>query len=163
MQATVDMSDVLGGLNALKAKGMDLRPVWRGMRPLVTADLKDHFARGEGPSSGWPYLAPSTIARRMQNKGMRRRRGRARGTATAKALRRLEPGKLLGRLKSAWRFTLSPAALEARSEVPWADLHQLGGRGAHGARIPARPFAWVSDRMVEGVGDAIRDYVVQAW
>jgi phage gpG-like protein len=162
----VDLSDTLKGLDQIQRAGADLRPIWRLARRRIVDDVKSHFAEGQGPEAGWPYLAPSTIHRRLQARGMTYRRGRRKGTPTMKAIGRggrLTEGRLLGRLKNAWEFEITPREFVMRSMVPWADVHQTGGIGRNGARIPARPFAWVSDRVIGLIAEAIRDYMAGVW
>lgn len=161
--AEIDLRDALDGIDAMRAKGMDLRPVWRAMRPLIKQDLLSHFAAAEGPGGMWPQLAPSTVARRLAGKGMTYKRGRRSGQATKRAQKKLSLDRLLGRLKTAWRFESTPGQLVVRSMASWADVHQMSGHGNHGAQIPMRQFAWASDRVFGAITDTVQAFVRSAW
>jgi phage gpG-like protein len=163
LTAQVDLRDVLTGLEAMKAKGMDLRPVWKAMRKVIGADLRQHARDQAGPNGAWAGRAASTIERVRQSRGAaRRRRKRWKGRGL-KATSHARPVRLLGKLPTAFDFTSSPSEIVGVSKVPWADVHQTGGTAGRGSRIPARPFAYLSDRVVQAGAEAVRAYVQGAW
>ncbi len=143
----VDVSDVLKGLDGLRARGRDLRPVFRQVRQNLKDDVQAHFERGEGPEGHWPGYAASTLARALQRKGFRRKRGKLRGQLTKRGER--WAGNQLGRLKypSAHKITILRTSMAMTARTGWAGVHQFGGIVGHGSIIQARPFMWASDQL----------------
>jgi phage gpG-like protein len=165
LDATVDMRDVLAGIEAMKKRGLDLRPVWKFARQVMRADVGDHFNDRSGPGGSWPARAASTEERVKQSRGAARRRRAKYKSRGIKSKLRARPTKLLGRLRGAWLFEATPESLTMRSRVPWADVHQTGGRAGKGGRsgIPARPFAYLSPAAVVAVSDRIQKFLVEPW
>jgi phage gpG-like protein len=175
--ATLDMSDVVRGFEAVGRAARDLRPAWKDIRPFVRQDLREHFASAESPMGTWPKWAASTMerfrgARRSVGPGpyshehrdrvhARHKNTRADGRLNAGGIRRLQ--NMLGRLKSAWRFLSSRMELAAESLVSWADVHQVGGVAGHGSEIPARAFAWASSLLTFKVAGRIAQHMQEAW
>lgn len=112
----------------------DLRPAWKEARPILRADLKEHAKKGEGPGGAWPARSSST---RIRSKSGRRAR------------------RMLGRLPSSVRAKADRSRLVFRWRAPWSSVHQDGGTAGHGARIPARPFAWITDRALEATAKIV--------
>jgi phage gpG-like protein len=112
------------------------RAVAKGLRELkkpLREDQRDHARKSEGPDGRWPA---------------RQARSRRR---------------LLGRLPQAVRAFADRNSVSVVSKVRWSAIHQLGGRGGHGARLPARPFLWVSDGLHTKAAEVLRDAVAEAW
>lgn len=159
MATHLELGDVLDGLNAMKARGLDLRPVWRSVRKLLYADVKEHFASQESPGGRWPPRAQTT-----EDKRRRRRRRNLTQALGKRKRRRIPPRQVLGRLRTAWAFEVTPRALTMSSKAPWAGVHQQGGIAGHGAHIPQREFAWVSEQFVGTVlTPALVEHVRSAW
>lgn len=164
MTAThVDISDVLRGLEAMRARGMDLRPVFRAVRVQLKADVAQHFARKEGPDGAWAPRAASTIERAKQNRGMTFKRGGRRGQLTKRGQRRLGPQLGRFRFPNAYRFIVTRQAIEMRAKGDWAGVHQFGGVVGHGAVQPERTFLWASDSLVDAFEHALVGHVREAW
>ena len=125
LRASVDLSDAERGLSNLRNAGVNLRPAFAQMRKPFRDDQRAHAKAAEGPETSWPARAAST---RKRMGGGRRK-------------------KLLGRLPAAVSVKVESRAIWVVSKVKWSDVHQTGGTVGHGARIPARPFLWVSDQM----------------
>ena len=113
----------------------DLRPAWKLIRKPVRADLRQHARKQEGPGGAWTPMSSRT-------------KGRARSG-------RKRPRKLLGRLPGALTTKLERKRLLVMSQVAWSAVHQDGGRVGRGARVPARPFLWASDKVLELAGKVI--------
>lgn len=107
----------------------DLRPAWKELRKPVRADIRQHARKQEGPDATWPAMGARTKARA--------RAGRKR------------PRKLLGRLPSALTTKLERRRMLVRSLVKWSAVHAEGGRAGKGAKIPARPWLWISGQTME--------------
>lgn len=163
MSTHVDISDVLQGLHAMQARGMDLRPVFRDVREQLKHDVEEHFEKKEGSDGSWPGLAPSTIERRRQMKGSVRRRGARKGELTKRGARRV--GNLLGRFRrpNTYRFFTSRQDLTMKARGGWAGLHQFGGVVGRGAVVPQREFLWASDKLIGAFGSALADHVHGGW
>jgi len=127
----------LGFLDRARAilRAPDLRPAWKLIRKPVRADLRQHARRQEGPEGSWSPMSSRT-------------KGRARAG-------RKRPRKLLGRLPGALTTKLERKRMILRSQVAWSAVHQEGGRVGRGARVPARPFLWASDKVLELAGGII--------
>jgi len=136
----LDLRDVLEGMDAMRRRALELREFWEAVKPIAKADLEQHFEDAEGPDGPWEGRAATTKERRPR-------------------LRR----KLLGRLKTAWRSVIGEHALVLYPAIFWAGVHDQGGEAGHGARLPARPFAWISDETQDVVRDALGDYIAEAW
>jgi hypothetical protein len=164
MATTVDISDVLRGLDAMKARGMDLRPVFSGVRKALKDDQAEHFQNAEGPDGPWQPRAASTEARAAhQMLNATRRRGKLRGTRQRRS--RANRRRPLGRFRavSAYRFIVTRQSLEMRPRGPWAGVHQFGGVVGKGSVIPARPFLWASDSLVDAFEHALVGHLRGAW
>jgi phage gpG-like protein len=109
---------------------LDLRPAWKDARPVLRADQREHAKKQAGPEGAWPARSSSTRVRSGN-----RRRAR----------------KMLGRLPTSVSMRGERQRMIMRSPVAWSGAHQEGDRVGHGARIPARPFVYVSDRALEVV------------
>lgn len=158
----VELEDVLGGLTAMQAAGRDLRPVFKELRPLVRADLKQHFADEAAPESAWPGPSRATLEKILAKRGSMSKKGKGLLRRGARRLERAMKNPL-GRLKSAWAFSVGPRFLEARSKAPWSGVHQEGGTAGHGAHIPQRTFAWFSEALIERFVDLTRAHLEAAW
>lgn len=168
MNTEIDLNDVIAGLDAMQKRGLDLRPVFRELRPIVRSDLVAHFVDGQSPSGKWAPRAQSTIDRldaRARNiltnmkGGARQKSGKLRAK-TVRALSKMSP---LGLLKSAWQFQIDAGSLVAQSYVGWSNIHQVGGRTPNGGVIPARPFAWLSDRVIDAFRDLAVAFIEEPW
>lgn len=145
----LDTRDVEKGLRALLQEGHS-RGVLAALKQPVRADQKEHAKRQEGPDGRWPSRAASTVAKRRRLKSRRLVRGPNR--------------KLLNTLP---RRTVTVKAtgskVYALSKVPWAGVHQHGGRAGRGAVIPARKFLWFSDDFYTEANGIICDRLQRAW
>lgn len=131
-RARVDLSWVERALTGLR--NPDLRPAWKAAKKPLRADQRDHAKRREGPGGAWPARSPLTQARRSTGSGKRKR-----------------ARKLLGKLPSALTAKHTRTSVSVMSRSKWSAVHQEGGTAGNGARIPARPFLWASDKLLETV------------
>lgn len=166
----VDLSDVLRGFALMKARGADLSPVMRDVKEWLKPEIAEHFQEQEGPEGTWPAWAASTVERRSfaRGSGYVRKRGKKReGRAGSRFKRRQlkwnrTPLGRFGQVRSyVFRMTSQSITMQARGA--WAGIHQFGGIAGHGARIPARPFLWVGDELVERFGRAVMIHIVEGW
>lgn len=112
----------------------DLRPAWKEARGPLRADIREHRAAQSGPDAAWPARASST---RTRTSGRRRAR------------------PILGKLPTALTTISDRRRVAMRSRVAWSDVQQSGGVAGHGARIPARPFLWASDKVLKQIADIV--------
>jgi phage gpG-like protein len=124
--------DSKSAIAALSAMPRGLLDAMKDLRKPFRADQVEHARHQEGPDGAWPKRA--THAERAQ-----RHRGRRRKRASRR--------RLLGRLPGAITLRYDRDSIVITSKVAWSAIHQDGGRAGHGAKIPARPFLWVSPRM----------------
>lgn len=159
----VDLTGVDAELRDIDRRANDLRPVFRVIRRDVNEELKEHFERGEGPAGDWPAWSQATTEKflgRLDSRGRRENvynRGARAGQLNRRGMRRAL--NMLGRLKSAWDFQMDRTTLMATSRVPWSGVHQDGGKAGRGARVPARPFMWITQGLQARAASLIARYV----
>lgn len=160
---SVDLSDVLRGLDLMRARGADLRAVFRDVKEWLKPEIAEHFDAAEGPEGPWAPRAASTIARARQNRGFTRRAGKRRGQMTKRGER--WAGRQLGRFRAvnAYRISVTRQSLTMQAKGAWAGIHQYGGVANHGAKIPARPFLWVGEILLDRFANRIVEHVVEGW
>lgn len=136
--AHVDFGDALKGIAAMAQRNV-LAPALKKLKAPMRLDQKEHARAKAGPEGGWSPRATSSEARR---RNLPKR-----------------PSKLLGRLPTAVSYKLEGTTLVGESRVAWSGVHQAGGTVGHGARLPARPFLWISDKFlgvaVETLGSTV--------
>jgi hypothetical protein len=139
-----------------------LRPVFKELRPMIAQDLRSHFEQGDGDGEKWPPLAPSTVQRLMPKRKAFVTRGARAGAVKARYARRV--GNILGKLKSAWIFTITDKMIEARSRsAVWGWVHNEGGTAGRGSRIPKRTFAWFRPWLVAHFQERVIARLMGAW
>lgn len=143
LAATVDISEAIDALDGMKRQGDRLGPAFRELRKPMRADQREHAKKQEGPEGRWQPRAPITGA-----------------SARAKRRRRR---KLLGRLPGAITVRATATSVIAESKVAWSGVHQEGGKVGRGARIPARPFLWLSDAMIEKAIAVFEEHLLEGW
>lgn len=156
----VQLDDVMDGLDKMVRAGKDLRPVWKAVRRGLFDDLHQHFSDRQGPEGAWAPRAQSSVERLLQPHGGKSRITR-KGTLKRKYARILV--NQLGRLKSWWLIKYDRGSLSATSGAKWSGIHQEGGVAGRGARIPARPFAWVSGSFLGAVADHVLEHIGKVW
>lgn len=145
MSVSFDAKVTIGGvIDALRrVEKLPTAKVFRNAKPDLRKELREHGANQEGPSGRWPSLASTTVERRARGKGRRR--------------------KLLGRMPGIFKIDSNRERIRATSPVKWSRVHDEGGRGGKGARIPERRFVWVSRRFNMRLRDRFRDALWRAW
>jgi phage gpG-like protein len=161
--AYIDLTEVDRALADLEARAKRLAPAFRELRKPLRLDQRDH-ARGEmGPGGKWPARSPLTEERRRA-KNRRVRLTKAMQTIAPKKLRRRStPNRLLGRLPAAVIYKSGELFVRATSRVAWSGVHQEGGSVGRGSRIPARPFLWLSDAIIDKAKETLAAFVVKGW
>lgn len=140
---TLDAREVERGFDRMSKTGRSqLGSAFKTIRPHMKVDQRDHASKQAGPESQWPPRAPSTTAKMRS------------------ARRRRRP---LGRLVGAVTYQASAAGVFATSRVPWSGVHQYGGKVGRGSVIPARPFLWISDKLLEIAMGVIGRHVVASF
>jgi hypothetical protein len=140
---TVDLGDVGRGLEAMQRRGHQLRPAFQALKTPLRLDQRDHAKKRQGPEVGWAPRAASTVAR-LRTGGDR-------------------PKKLLGRLPTAVKYTADATGVRGISRAGWSAAQQDGAMVGHGARLPARPFLWISDQMMATAENVLGEALVRAY
>ena len=141
----LDLRQMDAGFRKMLAAARNLKPVFRKLEIPMELDQESHFQSQSGPDGKWAPRAEST--KRRNKRGGRRNRGR-----------------LLGKkMKSSYRINIKRKRMEAESLVPWAEIHQYGGTGYNGARIPARPHIWLSETFLSKALPEIRNHLVRRY
>ncbi len=139
--ATVDIGDVEQGLAAMERRTRTLGPVFAALKKPMKADQQEHRKDKSGPDGSWAPRAAST-----SHDGKRK-------------LAR----PILGRLPSAVSYKASPTGVTGESRVAWSGAHEDGAVVGHGARLPARVFLWLSDKLLEVAVEAIDKALIAAY
>jgi phage gpG-like protein len=155
----LDLRDFEAGLQDARKRGKDLGAVMRAFRPTIMAHLREHFEKREGDTGTWAPRAASSLEAMLPKRAYKKKGG----GLTKRYAKRVT--NQLGRLKSAFRFHATRTYLEVASIVDWADVQQSGGRAGKGGRsmIPARPFVWASDEIVNLLGSQIVAALIKAY
>lgn len=113
--------------------------LYRRILPIIRDNIHDHFARQSGPIGGWPRLSPAYAAWKEANFPgqpllqlrhilfMAATQTGAAGNITNITKRYLEFGVAL-------------------DKVPYARVHDMGGRAGRGSRMPKREFMFLSTK-----------------
>lgn len=157
----VDLRKLDKAIKRAEKAGFDLRPAFRLLRKPLRKDQKAHMAAQQGPRGKWQALAAATREKRMRvggRAGKHTKRGKLKKSAQRK-LNRILSSKLLTGAK----IKVRPTAISIRAKGDWAGVHQKGGRVGRGARVPARPFMWVSDQLGRAAADAFARHLATAF
>lgn len=170
--ASVNLVDLDEGLRGMKAKARDFAPVMRAMAELVKEDVAEHFRFQVGHDGPWPPRAASTVARVLGKRDARGRRvnvitrgmrGRQGPLALSRRGARALGRPLLGKLRTTLRWRLGSRYVIGEQIVTWAEIHEFGGVGAKGARIPARPAVFADGSTLAKFGELARRHLVAGW
>jgi phage gpG-like protein len=169
-ETSVDISDVLHGFDLMRARASDLSLVYRDLKEYLKDEIAAHFRKAEGPTGAWAPRAASTEARaRYGSLTAPKRRGKGKAARVGPMLR-LRRGaadrkRLLGRFRAvgAYVFKVTSSSLTMYPRGPWAAVHQYGGTAGHGSKIPARPYLWISDRVVRRFEEALHLHIMSGW
>jgi phage gpG-like protein len=123
----LDLSDVELRLAAMRRRSRSLSPAFREIGKAMRLDQRDHAKEREGPEGEWPKRSPRTLAK-LRAGGRRARRP-------------------LGKLVRAVTYRATKLGAVAESRIAWSGIHQHGGVAGRGAKIPARPFLWISEKL----------------
>lgn len=142
--ATVDVGDVVNGIKAMEKRGHSLGPAFERLKKPLRDDQQNHARGQEGPESKWPARKSTRVGKTKRGK-------------------RKKVRKLLGRLPKAVKYAVSVDSVAAISRVDWSAIHQEGGTAGRGARIPARPFLWLSNELLRVADETIAEHIAGAW
>lgn len=152
LRASVDLTAVDRGLDAMTRAARDLGPAFKEAKKPVRADQRQHAKERSGPDGRWAPKSRLTLAREALD---RKRKGKRRGGGR----------RLLGRLPAAIVVTSDRNRVVARSRARGgiSGTHQDGGPAGRGARIPARPFLWVSDALRATLRFVFERHILGRW
>lgn len=148
IRATVDITAVDRGIDALTAAARDLSPAYKALRKPLRADQAEHAKRREGPAGKWAPKSAMTIERERR---ARARAGKKRGR------------RVLGKLPSAIAVRADKNKVVAFSRVRWSSVHNDGGPAGRGARIAARTFLWASDKLKATAREIFVKHILGRW
>lgn len=142
----IDLGDVDKGLDAMARRSV-LHAALLDIKLPMRTDQKEHAKAKTGPEGSWAPRAASTMAAR----------------AKARKSGRKFPSRLLGRLPTAVSYRVTANAVIAESRIGFSEIHQDGGTAGKGARIPARPFLWISDQLMHTAEDVVTSKLLAAY
>jgi phage gpG-like protein len=158
----LDLRELGFACDSMARAAKDLRPVWREISPTFRKAQGRHVDEQAGPDgTKWPGLAQSTVERRLRTGGVARNFTR-KGAIRKPVQRKL--GKVLSKkLTAALLNERSPSHFALASRAPWSFIHQGGGRAGRGAMIPARPFIYVDNVVINHLKFALYKHLHRAW
>lgn len=139
---TVDFRDAFKGLDAMGKRDVVL-PAMRALKAPLRLDQREHAKAKSGPDGGWAPRAASTLARHKYKPKL--------------------PSRQLGRLPTAVSYLANVHGVSGESRIPWSAVQQDGGTVGHGARLPARPFLWISEKLMAIAVDEVSKAAVTAF
>lgn len=145
VSATVQLGDVEAGLKAIERRVNALGPAFREIKAPMRADQRTHARHNVGPSGTWKRRSAATIAKMKLPSG----RGLTR--------------RPLGKLLTAIGYSADATGVRAESKIPWSNVQQEGGTVGRGSKLPARPFLWISRRLLDIAGDVITKAILAAY
>lgn len=144
VSATVDMGDVEKGLAAAERRAHALGPAFRELKKPMREDQRDHGKRQRGPFGTWARRKASTLA-------FYRSHGRKRIP------------RPLGKLSTAITYKATAFGVFAESRAKWSAVHQEGGTVGRGVRLRARPFLWMSTKLLNVAEQVIERSILSAF
>jgi phage gpG-like protein len=162
--ANVDLTEIDRAMADVELRAKRMAPAFRELRRPMRRDQSNHAKQEEGPSGKWPPRSPLTEARRRaRNRGARRTKA-LRTIAIGKFSRRSTPKRLLGRLPAAVVTTVGELYIRITSRVAdYSGVHQRGGKVGRRAKLPARPFLWMSDPFLSTAREVLGKFLVKGW
>lgn len=154
--ATIHTGDVERGIREMERRAKMFAPAFQRLKKPLRDDQRNHAIAQDGPEGKWPPRKSKYGSRtQKRDSGGRFLKGK-RG-------KRKPAGKLLGALPGATRYRVETDSVRAFSPVPWAGIHQEGGTAGRGAKIPARPFLWLSDALLRVADEVIAEHIAEPW
>ncbi len=148
-EITIDLSDTINMLQGMQGRLQNTEAMNTSISELMLSDISQHFEDEQGPNGAdWVDLADSTIQQRKKK-----------GRPPFKKLQvRSRESGLLGSLQSV--STKNLAAVTTNKK--YAAIHHFGGNAGPGrkVRIPARPFAYLSQSAIEQIQETITDHIL---
>lgn len=141
VSATVDFADAFRGINAMGQRAV-LLPAMKALKAPMRLDQREHAKAKIGPEGGWAPRTQATLAQHRKKK---------------------LPSRILGRLPTAVSYLATGLSVVGESRVAWSSVHQDGGTAGHGAKIPARPFLWISEKLLGIAVNALEGAVLAAF
>lgn len=130
VSATFDFGDVDQGIAAMERRTHALGPAFRELKKPMRDDQRDHGKKQRGPFAQWARRSPRTLE-------FYRDHGRKRAP------------RPLGRLLSAVKYTATAYGVVGESRVAWSKVHMDGGVVGRGVKLKARPFLWLSRKLLD--------------
>ena len=106
---------------------------------LVFQDIMDHFKKETGPKGKWKSI--TRMGQILQDKGDLR-----------KGLRPIETGR---------QFRVKKTGILWFTPVPYAKIHDEGGKMARGGIMPQRSFMWLSKKGLEKMSKQTIQFALQ--
>lgn len=137
----LDLSEVYKGFSQVQSRCRALGPYFSRMGRELRADQAEHAKAKAGPDGPWVKLADGTRSARRKARARLKAGGKRRPGSKSRPTAR----GILGRLPKAIRVRPSRSEVSVESTVAWSGVHQHGGKAGKGAKIPARPYLWMSE------------------
>lgn len=135
VEIRIDDKEVVKLFEKLRNKIKDMTPVMRDIAVVMEKDVRTHFLEERGPEGKWEKLKyrPSVNILRLTGR------------------------HLWSTISS--DFDKNKAMVGTPTE--WATIHQFGGYAGRGlkAKIPARPFLWISEQALEQIKKTMLMYL----
>ncbi len=149
---------VLAGFARMKTAAQRARQFFQAMAKPVKADLKEHGDEQRGPHGAWPPRKALKAEFHQSRDAATGRFGQGKRRRS-----RVKGGRLLGKITRSFRQRATERSLISASPIPWAGIHDTGGRVGRGSILPARPFLWISREVHETASQGYSKWVVNAF
>lgn len=137
----------------VKGAAKNLKPIFLNIIPLISAEIRGHFQSQSGPAGRWQSLNPQYAQWKSR-------------FAAGEPLLQLRH-KLINAVIQREAFgavrEVKASSLEYGvdlGKIPYARIHDLGGRAGRGARIPQREYLFLSTK---GQDDMARYTAREIW
>lgn len=144
VSATVDIGDVDKGIAAMERRSHALGPAFRELKKPMRVDQKDHGKQQRGPFGTWARRSPRTLE-------FYRAHGRKRIP------------RPLGKLITAIKYTANAHSVTGESRAGWSSAQQDGGVVGRGVRLKARPFMWLSRKLLDLAEETFERAILSAY
>lgn len=164
------------GLLSKRLSGTGMRGVFKSLSVILRNDMVRNFKNMASPSGQpWQELSPATKLQRLRkSKGKHFKKGKplTQGNLSAYgqralvgnfAILRSTSGLMnsIGNPANGGVLNISERHVSVGSRLPYAAIHQLGGKAGRGGkvRIPARPFVGMSANAERQIINTINAYL----
>lgn len=146
----------------------DREILMHGIGEMLRSGTVQRFEDEEAPDgTPWKPSLRATPSEDRRTAVRRDARGR-RLKGSGRLIKGRAGGKTLtdtAQLRESIDYRVSPAGDEVRvgSNLPYARVHQMGGKAGRGVILPARPYLGISKQDAEDIQEAVTDFIAESF